>query len=204
MTVALPESLKEFTYYEECETNYHERRDEVPHRLLPMYKKALIKAADHIEHIATSFSPSSLFNSKARFEFPALKTVAITSDALLGAMDGLVDLPVLLNAANAAKRMPNLEVFEIWSYKNRNVLQARVFTYQRLWKYHSCITWKENWEPSEISGRLQEAWKQVSNVENGTFEVKYEYLRLGGTLGEMHPHLLLGNRILHDITWTQV
>ncbi|KAJ4139764.1 hypothetical protein NW768_001108 [Fusarium equiseti] len=215
-TLALPESLKEFTYYEECETNYCQRHEETPHRLHPMFNKALIKAADHIEHIAISFTASSLFkralfNPNAKFEFTALKTIAITSDALLHDRDGLVDLPILLEAATVAKRMPKLEVFEIWCYKNRNALQARVFTYQRLWKDRSCITWKENWGPSKkISERLQRAWKEVSDDGSGTFEVKYEFLTSGETpgekltLGQMYSHLLLGYRILHDITWTQV
>ncbi|KAH7186013.1 uncharacterized protein B0J16DRAFT_145704 [Fusarium flagelliforme] len=209
-TIALPESLKEFTYYEECGTNYHQRDGEEPHRLNPMFKDVLIKAADRIEHIAISFSASSLLNPNADFKFTALKTLAMTSNALLHDMDGLVDLPLLRCAATAAKRMPKLEVFEIWCYKNGMALQAQVFTYQRLGKYSSCITWKENRGPRKISERLQRAWKEVADGENGIFEVKYEFLTLEWTLwkritlGEMRSHLLLGNRILHDITWTQV
>ncbi|CAG7564253.1 unnamed protein product [Fusarium equiseti] len=127
--IALPESLKEFTYYEECGTNYDQRDGEEPHQLNPTFIDVLIKAADRIEHIAISFSASSLLNPNANFKFTALKTLAITSDALLHDMDGLVDLPLLRCAATAAKRMPKLEVFEIWCYKNRMALQAQVFTY---------------------------------------------------------------------------
>jgi len=167
----------------------------------------LINVADCIEHIAISFIASSLLNPNANFEFKALKTLAITSDDLIHPMDGLINLPLLFNAATAAKTMPKLEVFEIWCHKTG---RAGIFTYQRLGQYSSCITWKESWGPQMISERVQKAWKQVVDEDNGSFEVQYKLLELGETLGEtgslgkMRSHLLLGNRILHDITWTQV
>ena len=144
------------------------------------------------------------------YEFTALKTLAITSDGLFNHVYGVVDVPLLINAASVAKRMPKLEIFEIWCFKNQRPLVARVFTYERLGEYSSRITWKDNWGPIKLSGRVRDAWKQVVDEENGTLEVKYEFLTLGETpgvrtsLGEMRPHLLLGNRILHDVTWTQV
>ena len=170
----------------------------------------MTKVADRIEHIAISFSGSSLLRLNVNYEFTALKTLAITSDGLFSHVYGVVDVPLLINAASVAKRMPKLEIFEIWCFKNQRPLVARVFTYERLGEYSSRITWKDNWGPIKLSGRVRDAWKQVADEENGTLEVKYEFLTLGETpgvrtsLGEMRPHLLLGNRILHDVTWTQV
>ncbi|KAI1069368.1 hypothetical protein LB507_008699 [Fusarium sp. FIESC RH6] len=192
MGLTLPEQLKELTYYKECQYNYEHGGRQEMHRLDPLFISPLNKVADRIEHIAISFSGSSLLNPNANYEFTALKTLTITSDA------------------SAAKRMPKLEIFEIWCFKNQKPLAARVFAYERLGEYSSRITWKDNWGPLKLSGRVQDAWKQVVDEENATFAVKYEFLtfretqRVRTSLGEMRPHLLLGNRILHDITWTQV
>lgn len=210
MGLALPESLKELTYYKECGHNYEHGGRQDLHRLDPLFISPLTKVADRIEHIAISFSGSSLLNPNANYEFTALRTLAITSDGLFNHMQGALDLPVLINAASVAKRMPKLEVCEIWCFKSQRPLAARVFTYERLGEYSSRITWKDNWGPLKLSGSVQDAWKQVVDEENATFEVKYEFLTFKETqgvrtrLGEMRPHLLLGNRILHDITWTQV
>lgn len=210
MGLTLPEQLKELTYYKECQYNYEHGDRQEMHRLDPLFISPLNKVADRIEHIAISFSGSSLLNPNANYEFTALKTLTITSDGLFNHMYGALDLPVLISAASAAKRMPELEIFEIWCFKNQRPLAARVFTYERLGEYSSRITWKDNWGLLKLSGRVQDAWKQVVDEENATFEVKYEFLTFRETqvvrtsLGEMRPHLLLGNRILHDITWTQV
>ncbi|RBR06148.1 uncharacterized protein FIESC28_11163 [Fusarium coffeatum] len=165
MGLALPESLKELIYYKECADNYEHRGGEELHRLDPLFISPLTKVADRIEHIAISFSGSKLLNPNANYEFTALKTLAITSDTTV------------------AKRMPKLETFEIWCFKNQRPLEARVFTYERLGEYSSCITLKDNWGPLKLSGRVQNAWKQVVNEGNGTFEVKHEFLTFGETQG---------------------
>ncbi|RGP67333.1 hypothetical protein FSPOR_6093 [Fusarium sporotrichioides] len=210
----LPRSVKDLSFYEENNTRYH-YGFEIVDVVEPNFNviKALVEKSDHLENIAVSFAfeAATLFTPQFAIEFKELKTLALTSQVLVSHTDDSIN-DLLCLVAKAAKRMPKLDILELWYFKKfyRESPRSRpsrvaIFTYQKLARYNSCISWKSTWS-FKMSEETQEQWKDVVDVEGA--RLSKEHLVLDPdqmfSVGAVHDHLALRDRILHDITWTQV
>lgn len=196
------------------------RRELVPNASLA---HSLGKEAHHLENIAVSFSFDavsfftrygsdfeSLFGSCNAYDFKELKTLALASPTMVSPDHGAID-DFLCAASKVAKIMPKLETLELWYFSSPNFMPphptpscADIFTYQRLDRYSSCISWKST-RSFKISKETRERWKGVVDVEGAEFSV--EHLDLDPdqltNVGKLYPYLVLRDRILHGITWTE-
>ncbi|CAF3488301.1 unnamed protein product [Fusarium graminearum] len=221
----VPRSCKNISFYEEDDTAYH-RREMKRRELLPNVSLAysLGKEAHHLENIAVSFSFDavsfftpryghdfeSLFTPCNAHEFKELKTLALTSPTMVSEEYGVID-DFLCAVAKIAKKMPKLETLELWYFSSPSFMPphptpscAGIFTYQRLDRYSSCISWK-SLHSFKISEETRASWKGVVGVEGAEFSV--EHLDIDPdqltSIGKLYPYLALRGRILNGITWTE-
>ncbi|EKJ70358.1 hypothetical protein FPSE_09575 [Fusarium pseudograminearum CS3096] len=209
----VPRSCKNISFYEESDTAYHRRvtrpRESQPNTTL---RESLVEEAGHLENIAVSFSfdAVSFFTPPFTSDFKELKTLALTSPTMVSKEYGVVD-DFLCATAKVAKGMPKLETLELWYFSSPSFMPphptpscAGIFTYQRLDRYSSCISWKST-RSFKMSEETRESWKGVVDVEGAEFSV--EHLDLDPdqltSIGKLYPYLALRDRILHGITWTE-
>ncbi|KPA38657.1 hypothetical protein FLAG1_08496 [Fusarium langsethiae] len=209
----LPQSVKDLSFYEENNTRTTAQYKQ--YVVEPNFNviKALVEKSDHLENIAVSFAfeAATLFTPRFAIEFKELKTLALTSQVLVSHTDDSIN-DLLCLVAKAAKRMPKLDTLELWYSKKfyRELPRSRpyrvaIFTYQKLGRYNSCISWKSTGS-FKMSEETQEQWKDVVDVEGARLFKEHLVLDPGQmfSVGAVHDHLALRDRILHDITWTQV
>ncbi|KAF4958461.1 hypothetical protein FGADI_2383 [Fusarium gaditjirri] len=163
------------------------------------------RAADHLEHIAVSYaiSASDFFDHCKELEFKKLKTLALTYH-----FNGIPDEGLLKAAAEAAKRMPALEMLEIWEHeipRHTGVFSSReahIFGYKKLGLGKGRITWKTS-QYHELPVCVCDAWENVlTGGQSHALEVKEYHLPQDRvtTFTKIMPHLMLKEQILRHIT----
>ncbi|PCD32701.1 hypothetical protein AU210_008944 [Fusarium oxysporum f. sp. radicis-cucumerinum] len=165
------------------------------------------QASDHLEHIAVSYAISArdFFDhcKKVEVEFKELKALALTYH-----FDGISDHALLITAAEAAKRMPALEMLEIWRCEISRLgvafseREAHIFGYKKLDPGKGRITWTSSGN-HRLSASVRNAWKNVlTGGQSRTLEVKEHHLPqdLRMKLTKTFPHLMLKEQILRDVS----
>ncbi|KAL3600146.1 hypothetical protein FPOAC2_04377 [Fusarium poae] len=207
----LPPSTKDFSFYNEKDTPYHRRPTAVRMgadgaNLLPVFR-------GNLENLAISFvfDAMYIFFSRHNIGYKILKTLALTSSRLLLNGHDWRD-EMLCHAAEMAKEMPKLEILECWYYQTSyqrppqgKSSRVAIFTYRRIDRRTSCISWKST-SSFMMSEKTQTLWKEVVDVEDANFSVEHLTLdpNLMSSVGAIHDHLALKERILHNTTWSQV
>ncbi|KAF7560943.1 hypothetical protein G7046_g3191 [Stylonectria norvegica] len=202
----LPLSLKRFTFYEEFSTDYHRRPGEMR---LPRSNEVLLDTmfatSRHLEHISISFAldAQDFFSPRRQVEWGSLKTLALTSDVLVSHSSGLVN-ELLECAAKAAKKMPKLEILEIWYYNNV-CQEVGIFRCERSGR-SSTIIWYGTWS-FQMLKHVEQAWHEICDdpEKGGLYEFGLKSISLPpqkiASLGSISPYLKLKKHILHDISW---
>ncbi|KAH7110278.1 hypothetical protein EDB81DRAFT_832203 [Dactylonectria macrodidyma] len=202
----LPPSLKQFSFYEEFSTAYHQqpRKMTIP-RLNRRLLKAMIKTSRHLEHISISFAIDArdFFLPNPQLDGGVLITIALTSDTLVSHSSAAVN-ELLENIAEAAKKMPKLKVLEIWYCKTG---EAGIFRYEKSDRSGN-MTWLGTWS-FDISKQVKQAWHEVfANPDGGLYGLDIKVISLPpeeiASVGSVVPYLKLKKHILHDVSWTQV
>lgn len=156
--------------------------------------ESILHAADRLEHIAVSFAfdAQTFFERLKRTEFKALRTLALTSSF------GTFSEGLLLTAAEAVKNLHALKILEIWDF---DAGQADVFRYERgLDRYQGRITWQST-KDRQISLYVEARWKDLlSRGQNGLDVSCSNFSMEMESLGDLLPHLKLGEQILRNFT----
>ncbi|KAL5620903.1 hypothetical protein FOBRF1_004149 [Fusarium oxysporum] len=202
----LPSSVKQLSYFHGV-SQYPEMNLGSPNTELLDH---ISQASDHLEHIAVSYaiSASHFFDhcKKAEVEFKELKTLALTYH-----FDGVSDHELLITAAEAAKRMPALEMLEIWRCEISRLgvafseREAHIFDYKKLDPGKGRITWTSSGN-HRLPACVRNAWKNVlTGGQSRTLEVKEHHLPqdLRMKLTKTFPHLMLKEQILRDVSRKQ-
>ncbi|KAM0075838.1 hypothetical protein ACKRZS_012044 [Fusarium odoratissimum] len=202
----LPSSVKQLSYFHGV-SQYPEMNLGSPNTELLDH---ISQASDHLEHIAVSYaiSASHFFDhcKKAEVEFKELKTLALTYH-----FDGVSDHELLITAAEAAKRMPALEMLEIWRCEISRLgvafseREAHIFGYKKLDPGKGRITWTSSGN-HRLPACVRNAWKNVlTGGQSRTLEVKEHHLPpdLRMKLTKTFPHLMLKEQILRDVSRKQ-
>ncbi|KAF5570510.1 hypothetical protein FPHYL_1186 [Fusarium phyllophilum] len=155
--------------------------------------ESIFNAADRLEHIAVSFAfdAQTFFDRLIETDFKALKTLALTSSFNDPSQS------LLVNAAEAVKKMHALKILEIWNFEAG---QADVFRYGRLDRHQGCIAWQST-KHRKISPDVERSWKDLLSrgqsgldVNRSSFPTEIESLQ------DLLSHLKLGERILRNFT----
>ncbi|KAF5647363.1 regulatory CAT8 [Fusarium sp. NRRL 25303] len=142
------------------------------------------RAADHLEHIAVSyaFSANHFVDHCKGIEFKRLKTLALTYR-----FNGIPHIGLLENASEAVKRMPALEMLEIWEFGLPGP-QAHIF------RLPDCIYGASAWMNKSTGGKVH-----VLEVVEDRF-ARHDVI----TFSDLVPHLRLKGQILRESTMKQV
>ncbi|WJG35578.1 uncharacterized protein FOBCDRAFT_203492 [Fusarium oxysporum Fo47] len=202
----LPSSVKQLSYFHSV-SQYPQMNLGSPNTELLDH---ISQASDHLEHIAVSYAISArdFFDhcKKVEVEFKELKTLALTYH-----FDGISDHALLITAAEAAKRMPALEMLEIWRCEISRLgvafseREAHIFGYKKLDPGKGRITWTSSGN-HRLSASVRNAWKNVlTGGQSRTLEVKEHHLPqdLRMKLTKTFPHLMLKEQILRDVSRKQ-
>jgi len=190
--------VKQFSYYHGVSRGYQNNLSATS----PVPLLNIPQSADHLEHIAVSYA----FNAHEFFyychgvEFKRLKTLALTYR-----FNGIPNIELLKNASEAAKRMPMLEMLEIWEFGLPGP-PAHIFRYEKLSETRGRISWQSCGNHS-IPDCVYRAWKNKSTdgkvreleVVEGRF-ARHDVT----TFSDLVPHLMLKEKILHESTMKQV
>ncbi|KAH6976488.1 hypothetical protein BKA56DRAFT_633683 [Ilyonectria sp. MPI-CAGE-AT-0026] len=191
----LPHSLKQFSFYEEFSTMYHRQpgKMRIP-RSNRKLLKGLLETMRHLEHLSVSLAIDArgFFSPNPQLDWMFLKTIALTSDILVSRSSAKVN-ELLESAAKAAKKMPKLEILEIWYCKTG---EAGIFQYEKSDSFY-------------LSKQIEEAWHEVfAEPELGRYELGVKVLNLVpedfASFESVFSYLKLKKHILHDVSWTQV
>ncbi|KAF9771094.1 hypothetical protein IL306_011282 [Fusarium sp. DS 682] len=167
---------------------------------------SILQARDHLEHIAVSFAfdAQDFFDHCKGTELKALKTLALTYS-----FNGVPHEEFLVTAAEAAKKMPALEMLEIWDYQAGTV-GAHIFRYEKIDRAKSRITWQSTGDHS-ISKTVHEVWRDAlaGGIKyKDDYELEVGNIRFGYTwitnLKSLFSYLKLRKQILHESTWKQL
>ncbi|KAH6991935.1 hypothetical protein EDB82DRAFT_553825 [Fusarium venenatum] len=208
----LPQSVKDFSFYQDNNTLYYHRLVGANHVVETMMSGLLSKVAEMAENIAIShaYEAKVIFKHPYAWRFKKLKTLALTS-VVLAVCDEHAVNSLLCRVAKAAKEIPKLETLEIWGYKTLyqvppydKITSVAIFTYKRLDQFNSCISWKSN-SSFKMSEETQAHWNDVADGQDANVSVKYLELDPNvSSIGAIHNHLALMDRILHNTSWAQV
>lgn len=169
--------------------------------------RVIASASRKLEHLSASFivDASYFFSCELSWEWSRLTSLALTSLLLApNTRTAKVD-NMLLAAAEAVMKMPNLEVMEIWN--GREDL-AMLFRYQLNagGGQPAIITWRGIWEFA-LRPAVVQAWEAVSLKRHGHGIVLSEEL-LGGVTIKSHAdaiyHLSLLNQVIRPISLRQI
>ncbi|KAJ3536683.1 hypothetical protein NM208_g553 [Fusarium decemcellulare] len=202
----LPPSLKQFSFYEEFSTDYHQRPRKMRSRRSNLkLLEAMAKSTHHLEHVSISFAldARNFFLPSLQLNGDSLITISLTSNILLSRSNDMVN-ELLERAAQPAKKMPKLKILELWHCKTG---EAGIFRYEKFDRFGS-VTWQGTWTFT-LSETVRQAW------EEGFVDSDRELFGLGVSVinlppGEItsvrsvFPYLKLKKYILHDVSWTQV
>ncbi|KAK7416613.1 hypothetical protein QQX98_005084 [Neonectria punicea] len=202
----LPPTLKQFSFYEEFSTMYHQQpRKMRPGRRNMRLLKAMIETSRHLEHLSISFAidAQDFFSHNPQLDWEFLATIALTSTVLVSRSNAMVN-ELLECVAEGAKKMPKLKTLEIWHYKTGEV---GIFRYEKFDR-SSKIMWQGTWDFA-MSKYVQQAWHQVFTEADGDmYEFGVEVIKLPPedltSIGSVFPYLKLKKYILDDVSWTQV
>ncbi|KAI1050293.1 hypothetical protein LB506_001903 [Fusarium annulatum] len=167
----LPTSVKQLSYFHGVSRGYQMNIDPTNLELLGLISRAV----DHLEHIAVSyaFSANHFFDHCKGIEFKRLKTLALTYR-----FNGIPDIGLLKNASEAAKRMPALEMLEIWEFGLPGP-PVHIFS---------------AWKKKSTGGKVY-----VLEVVEDQF-ARHDVI----TFSDLVPHLRLKGQILRESTMKQV
>ncbi|KAL6399482.1 hypothetical protein AUP68_18030 [Ilyonectria robusta] len=167
--------------------------------------KAMLETSRHLEHLSVSFAIDArgFFSPNPQLDWMFLKTIALTSDILVSRSSAIVN-ELLESAAKAAKKMPKLEILEIWYCKTG---EAGIFQYEKSDRSGNII-WQGTWS-FYLSKEVEEAWREVfAEPDWGQYELGVKVINLVpedfASFGSVFSYLKLTNHILHDVSWTQV
>ncbi|KAI1259559.1 hypothetical protein F5Y18DRAFT_294584 [Xylariaceae sp. FL1019] len=134
-------------------------------RPAPTVSRGIAAACSHLKHIAVSFiaDASYFFETECSWEWPRLKSLAITSTSLRPD-DPAGTHAVLQSAIAASSLMPQLEIMEIW---NGQVGLAGLFRFQKLASLQEIvITWRTTWDLPPELGSI-ETWEALVAQPDG-------------------------------------
>lgn len=167
--------------------------------------KGLLESRRNLEHLSVSFAIDAwgFFSPNPQPDWMSLKTIALTSDILVSRSSVMVN-ELLESAAKAAKKMPKLEILEIWYCKTG---EAGIFQYEKSDRSGNII-WQGTWS-LYLSKEVEEAWHEVfAEPELGRYELGVKVINLVpedfASFGSVFSHLKLRKHIFHDVSWTQV
>ncbi|KAM5347328.1 hypothetical protein ACJ41O_010333 [Fusarium nematophilum] len=165
----------------------------------------MVETSRHLEHLSISFAIDAqhFFSRTRQLDWKGLKTMALTSDILLSRSNAMVN-ELLECVAEVAKKMPKLQILEIWHCKTG---EAGIFRYEKLDR-SSTVTWQGTWS-FDMSRLVEEAWREVfTDPVGGLYQLGTEAICLVpeeiAGVGSVSPYLKLKKHILHDASWTQV
>ncbi|RMJ07499.1 hypothetical protein CDV36_012897 [Fusarium kuroshium] len=205
----LTSSLKQFSFYDEFNTMYHQQG----RMRIPRSNKRLLKSlaentgGNQLEHLSISFvfDAQDFFSPRYSHNWASLTTLALTSNLVLTCSSEVVN-ELLVKVAEVAKHMPRLEMLEIWNCKVREKV-AGIFRYEKSDRTGN-IVWQGTWE-LYMSRQVQRAWQEVFiGSDGGYYELGVEVMSLEPeglvNLGSIYPYLKLRKHVLDGISWTQV
>lgn len=113
---------------------------------------------------------------------------------------------LLVKVAEVAKRMPRLEILEIWNCEARDN-EAGIFRYEKLDRAGN-IVWQGTWDLC-MSNQVKRAWQEVLiGSDGGHYELGVELMSLQleelVSLGSIYPYLKVRKHLLDVISWTHV
>ncbi|CVK91273.1 uncharacterized protein FMAN_09416 [Fusarium mangiferae] len=194
----LPTSVKQLSYFHGVSRDYQMNIEPTNLELLGL----ISRAADHLEHIAVSyaFSANHFFDHCKEMEFKRLKTLALTYR-----FNGIPNIGLLKNASEAAKRMPALEMLEIWEFGLPGP-PVHIFRYEKLGETRGRISW-QSCGNHRLPDCIYSAWKKKSTggkvyvleVVEDRFS-RHDVI----TFSDLVPHLRLKGQILRESTMKQV
>lgn len=172
----------------------------------PTVSRVIALASLELEQLSASFivDAGQFFQIEPSWEWPKLTTLALTSGLLSPDKNSTEVGAMLQAAAEAAKKMPQLETMEIWN--GRKGLAA-LFKYQLCHKkQQATILWRGTWtltiDPSAIR-----AWEGVAHKYNGW---GFDFLQenLDGAIIKSHGdairYLMLAAQVTRPISLQQI
>ncbi|KAF4463154.1 hypothetical protein FALBO_10032 [Fusarium albosuccineum] len=202
----LPSSLKQFSFYEELSTDYHQRPGKMRSRRSNLkLLEAMAKSTHHLEHLSISFAfdARNFFQPNLQLNWDSLITISLTSNILVLRSNDMVN-ELLQRAAQAAKKMPKLKILELWYCKTG---EAGIFRYEKFDRFSSVI-WQGTWTFT-LSETAKQAWDEGFNdSDRELFGLGVSVISLPPeeitSVRSIFPYLKLKKYILHDVSWTQV
>lgn len=175
----------------------------------PAVGRMLAFASVGLEHLAASFivDASHFFEIDARWKWPKLSSLVLTSKRLAPDEDPTEIGAMLRAAAAVALRMPRLETMEIWN--GRKGLAA-LFKYQASFKYRQAtITWRGTWRLTRMhmDHSVTQAWEAVV-CQLGGWRLTFDQERLDGALINSHAdaihYLGFSSQVIRPISLQQI
>lgn len=206
----LPPSLESLHIFEDFNAAIHGRtHTETPRRSGIQVLKGLVSSAPNLKHLSVSFFSDAMDCLKLPAGiFANLESIALTSQVYLRPETGPPNR-LLYKAANAAMKMPKLQIMELWNCANGH---ADILRYESVGTASSSacrLTWRSSWccMKSTLEKRVVEAWEEVAST-NASRELIVETYPLPpgsySQYGAMLHHLKLRNSILDPISGMQV
>ncbi|KAL6898372.1 hypothetical protein GGI43DRAFT_428544 [Trichoderma evansii] len=175
--------------------------------------RVVAKASLELEHLSASFIIDASHFFQARepsWKWYNLTTLILTSELLVPNenLDEANDM--LLEAAVAAREMPNLELLEIW---NGRAGLAGLFRYQtpkylqeRFFKQPTVITWRGTWD-FVLTPPVIEAWEAVTYGHHGNaYIIDKEVVDVNAikSHGDAVYHLKLSKLVIRPLSLRQI
>lgn len=164
----LPSSLESLHLFEDFNATIHgSRTSSRPRPSRIQILKGLATAGPGVKHLTVSFLSDAMdcLEIPDNSLFPNLESIALTSQTCFRPTS-FTNFNVLLHkAALAARKMPKLQIMEIWNCENG---YAAIFRYEATGAAESSacrLTWRCSWYPaSPIQDRVVKAWETVAST----------------------------------------
>lgn len=205
----IPNTLKRMTIFEDFNEAYDPRNTAYLHSLGYQYTratrivsaemtKALAEASLGLQHLSVAFmTDARLFWSVRRhWVWEHLQALVLTSQDLRPQNDPAHIRHVLCSAARAARKMPKLQMMEIW---NGGKGHAALFRYRiDRRRRQAKIVWRSNWH-FELEGLVVKEWQGVARINDvGHLEIESELLAPEQIRSHGEAILILGLEIEFD------
>jgi hypothetical protein len=207
---SLPSSLECLSLFEE-----HSSRSFANTRHVYNWRASRIRVLDglagrglNLKHISISFLSDAMDCLKFRDNsFPNLQSLAITSQEHLQPTDVVKVREILLVAAAAVRRLPKLQIMELWTCEKGH---AAIFRYEATETMPSgtCeITWRCSWHPmqSTLGARVMATWGYTAQSASRQLTLTLDPLPddLYDEYGAILRHLKLRDFILDPVSAMQ-
>ncbi|KAH6876634.1 hypothetical protein B0T10DRAFT_497825 [Thelonectria olida] len=210
-TIYIPSSsrLRRMCLFEDFDDNYLTMMTHVPPLVTNLaHAEALARRSLPLRIFSCSFvidAQHFFLSLEPDWSWPNLESLALTSRVLVPTADQEEVVELLVRAAQAALRMPNLQTMTLWNGRRS---MACAFTYSKTNDENHCpsIAWRGTWD-LEFPPHLIQAWEEVvSTFTLVKMRTAKEFLDPGTirSHGDAVEHLQLVNAALDQASVQQI